>query len=233
MSHTAVATIKEYFQLFTLNLKLKVRAFAQYLKVIFNYYSSPSFAKVDAYLTFSYLWRNPFGISKRFLIHRGSKDIYAYGETPLQTLEGIVRECRLSVHDRVFELGCGRGRTCFWLHYFVGCSVVGIDYVPEFIERCHAAVNRFDIKDTEFRCEDFLFSDFSGATVLYLYGTCLEDTAIRKLINRLSELPKGTKVITVSFSLNDYDPNRQFEVMKRFSAPFTWGVADVYLQIRK
>jgi hypothetical protein len=38
-------------------------------------------------------------------------------------------------------------------------------------------------------------------------------------------------VITVSYPLTDYAPDA-FEVVKQFEAPFTWGTADVFLQLR-
>ena len=76
-------------------------------------------------------------------------------------------------------------------------------------------------------------TDFNGATVLYLYGTCLEEDFIKKLINRFKTLPSGTKIVTVSFSLGEFTQEPLFEVMKRFPATFTWGTADVYLQIKK
>ncbi len=66
-------------------------------------------------------------------------------ETPLTSLEVIARECQLSVRDVVFELGCGRGRTCFWLNQFIGCAVIGIDYVPAFIEKALKVKRRFHI----------------------------------------------------------------------------------------
>lgn len=233
MSDKLIHSIKEYLSLFLLNLKVKMRNFAEYIKVLSNYYSNFSFAKMDAYLVFSYLFNNPFTVSKRFLMSRHEKEIHTYGETPLTTLDYIAKECRITPRDTVFELGCGRARTCFWLNQFIGCNVVGVDHVPEFIKRANQVKAKFDVKGVQFRLEDLLKTDLKGATVIYLYGTCFPDAFIEALVQHLSQLPKGTKIITVSYTLIDYTKAEQFEVLKRFPAQFTWGPGDVYLQVKK
>lgn len=233
MSKITIQKTKEYLALLFLNIKVRCGNILDYLIVFVNYYSNFEFFKIDNYLLFSYLFNNPFGISKRFLIKQGAEDIYTYGETPLRTLEAISKECRISPKDVVFELGCGRGRTCFWLNQFIGCSVVGIDFVPEFIKRANEVKEKFGLTQVYFREEDFLDSDLTGATVVYLYGTSYSDVLIRKLVKKFSKLPRGTKFITVSYSLSMYSDYPIFEVMKRFPAKFTWGEGDVYLEIKK
>lgn len=225
--------ITEYLELMWVNTKVQANNFVEFLRVAMNYYSNFTFAKIDLFLLVSYLFQNPFGISKRFLQKKGEDNVYAYGETPLTTLDQISKECEISEKDTVFELGCGRGRTCFWLHSFIHCKVVGIEYIPEFIERANAVKTKFDVQNVEFRLQDFLQADFTGATTIYLYGTCLEENAIRQIISKCKSLPAGTKIITISYPLTDYTQEPLFEVMKRFQARYPWGTADVYLQIKK
>jgi SAM-dependent methyltransferase len=227
------AAIKEYGSLLWVNLTVQKSNLVEIVKVISKYYRNLSFAKLDFSLLMTYLFHNPFTISKRFLMHRGEQNVYAYGETPLTTLDSIVNTCRISDADTVFELGCGRGRTCFWLNCFIGCKVVGVEYIPDFVDRANRIKAQFHVDGVEFRNEDILDSDFSGATAFYIYGTCFEEDFIEKLIAKLSRLPAGTKIITVSYPLTHYTTKPLFEVMKRFPAEFTWGSADVYLQIRK
>lgn len=224
-------SIKEFFTLLWVNFVVCVRNIIEFVKVAFRYYGSFSFLKADLALRLTYLFNNPFKISKRFLEKKGADDVYAYGETPLTSLEIIAKECGLNSKDCVYELGCGRGRTCFWLHSFIGCSVVGIEYIPEFVERANSIKNRLAISNIEFRLADMTTADFNGATVCYLYGSCLDDRVISKLAERFAKLPRGTKVITVSYSLAEYFGKGSFELMKRFSVPYTWGNADVYLQV--
>jgi len=220
--------VKEFFQLLWLNVVVTKRNFVEYIKVVFRYYSNFSFMKTDISLLTHYLFKNPFRMSKHFLVKKGEEEVYAYGETPLTTLEMIAKECAITPDDTVFELGSGRGRNCFWLHHFIGCKVVGIEWVPSFVRHANSVQ-----KEISFRHEDMFESDLSGATVIYLYGTSLSDDKIKKLSQKLSSLPPGTRIITVSYPLSDYCPEGPFEVMRLFPAKFTWGKADVYLQVIK
>lgn len=223
----------DYLSLLGLNFLVQIRNLKEFIVIVLKYYSNFSFMKADVSLMLMYLFHNPFSISKRFLMKRGEREIYAYGETPLSTLEKITKECQINSNDCVFELGCGRGRTCFWLNSFVKCKVVGIEYVPEFIERALRIKNKLKIDNVEFRLEDFTKTDYSGATVCYLYGTCLDEKTIQTLIKKFLKLPAGSKIITVSYPLTDYTDDPRFEVMKRFPGKFTWGETDIYLQTIK
>lgn len=224
---------KEFLVLLWVNLRVHTRNFFEFLRVALRYYSSVRFAKIDLALLLTYLFNNPYLISKKFLLQRGEKEVYAYGETPLTTLEAISKECQIAEKDVVYELGCGRGRTCFWLNTFIGCRVVGVEYIPEFVERANQVKSKFQVDGVEFRHQDMLITDYSDATVIYLYGTTLEDATINQLITKLQKTAPGTKIITVSYPLTDYASSTMFEVMRCFPARFPWGETDVYLHIRK
>lgn len=127
---SSIMRLKEALVLIAIHLKVKCINLAEYLRVIFKYYRNRPFFKIDACLLLSYLFANPFRLSRKFLLQKGERDVYTYGETPLTTMDTIARTCGLAAKDVVFEMGCGRGRTCFWLNQFIGCRVIGIDYVP-------------------------------------------------------------------------------------------------------
>lgn len=222
--------LKEHFSLLLLHAKVRYINLIEYCRVVFRYYRNHSFCKIDLALLFSYLFQNPYRLSKRFLLKAGESDVYTYGETPLTTLDQIARNCDLNFSDTVIEMGCGRGRTCFWLNQFIGCRVIGIEYVPEFVDKANRIKERFHVKRVEFRLEDFFKADLSEASVIYLYGSCLSSEQIDALIGRFSQLAKGTKIITVSYALTEIDSGAPFEIVKQFSAPFTWGVTTVTLQ---
>ena len=227
-----VTKCSEYCHLFGIWLRIQFLHFIEFIRVIFRYYSNYTFLKIDQTLIFTYFFKNPFRLSRQFLEKKGDEELYAYGETPLTTLDAIMKQCDVSKEDTLFELGSGRGRACFWLHCFIGCEVVGIEYIPEFVAHAEQIRKKFALDTIEFRKEDFLQADFTGATVIYLYGTCLADEVIEKLIDKFEKLPPGTKIITVSYSLNEYTRKPLFEVMKCFPASYPWGSADIYLQYR-
>jgi SAM-dependent methyltransferase len=228
-----IRSLTEFCVLSALYFKVLFINFSEYIKVVGRYYSNPMFRSCDLSLLGAYLFANPFRISKRFLIQTGSSNLYTYGETPLTTLDRIARTCGLTDRDLVVELGCGRGRTCFWLNQFIGCSVIGIEYVPDFVEKARMVQKKHHASGIEFRLEDLFQADLDGATAVYLYGTCYSAEEIDRLIERFSRLPEGTKIITVSYALTDFQPLAPFLLVKQFPAPFTWGTAIVSLQIRR
>lgn len=219
----------EFLTLVWVNLVVTVKSFIEYLKVVYRYYGNSLFRKEDLALLRRYLFKSPYRISKNFLSEQGADDVYAYGETPLTSMALLAQECRIASTDTVFELGCGRGRTCFWLNAFKGCRVVGIEFIPELVDNAEAVRRTFDVSGVEFRLEDMLKSDLSSATVVYFYGTSYDDAFIKALVEKLEKLPKGTRVVTVSYALEEYDTDK-FVTKRCFPIPFTWGVGDVYLQ---
>lgn len=230
--HVKDEQIKEFFELLWINTKVQVRSTWDFFNVAYRYYYNVPFAKADFSILMMYAFHNPYTISKRFLMKKGEKDIYVYGETPLQTMDLIAKECGLNSKDTIYELGCGRGRTCYWLRYFTNAKIVGIEHIPEFTERANMVKDKLKIDNIEFRNEDMLKSDFTNGTAFYLYGICYEKPFIEKLIQKFNSMPSGTKIITVSYPLSDYT-SEPYEVMKRFPARFTWGTADVYLNVKK
>ncbi len=228
-----IEKFKNFIDLLWTRLVVTKKNTVEYYRVMGRFYGNANFRWQDIALLSQYLFRSPYKINKQFLLKRGEKEVYTYGETPLTTLEKIVDACQIGPKDHVIELGCGRGRVCYWLHHIKGCTVKGIDYIPEFIEKANLVRKKFHVKGVSFECCDLLEADLEGATVIYLYGTCLEDEYIRKLAEKFKTLPSGAKIVTVSYPLTDYAADVDFEIMKRFPLEFTWGSADVYLQIRK
>ena len=233
IKHSFYGRIKETLLLIAIYFKVKCINFAEYLRVIYRYYRRPLFFKIDACLLLAYLFANPFRISKRFLIQKGESDVYTYGETPLTTMDVVAQTCGLTARDVVIEMGCGRGRTCFWLNQFIGCRVIGIDFVPAFIEKAQKVKERFRVNGVEFRLEDLFQADLKGASAIYLYGTCYSAAQIHLLIDRFSHLPEGSKIITVSYALKEFQPDCPFNIRKQFPARFTWGNAIVTLQVKQ
>lgn len=223
----------EVLKLIGLKLWVSAKNAVENVRVLFHYWRSPKFIFVDFGLFLTYLFDNPFKISKRFLLEQGEENLHQYGETPLTTLDKIMQKAGVTSKDTVYELGSGRGRTSFWLSQYLGCKTIGIEQVPEFVGRAQRLIRRCDLKNVSFIQGDFCTASYEGATVVYLYGTCLEDDAIRNLTARLAKLPSGTKIITVSYPLTDYDTTASFELMNCFQQPFTWGNAEVYIHIVK
>lgn len=191
----------------------------------------PEFLAYELAFKKAYRFRNSFAICRQFLKERGEKCIHAYGETPLCVFAQIAKECDLNRKDLLIELGCGRGLGAVFLSCVTGCRVIGIDWVPFFIATAKRIVQSFPSLSVEFLCQEIHLYDFSKATALYLYGTCLPDKEIIQLAEQFESLPASTKIITVSYPLSDF--NSQFSTVKRFNAVFPWGETEVFLNSSK
>lgn len=222
--------VTESVGLLLLFFSVKLWEFREFLRVLWRYYPNSAFRRVDLGLLFVYFFRSPYRMSRRFLEVKGAKNIHAYGETPLSSLEALVQAAAITADDVVYELGCGRGRSCFWLHHFVGCEVVGVDFIPTFPRAGNWLVERYGIQGVSFREEDMAQVDYSGASVVYLYGTGFERGLLVRLTEALARLPDGAKVISVSYSLNDYCPVQRFRLKEVVPVQFNWGEGRVYIQ---
>lgn len=186
-------------------------------------FPDPLFREIDRSLRFSYLGRNPYTITKRYLKRLGEEDVYQYGETPLLTMHRIAKSAQIQPTDHVFDLGCGRGRACLFLHHFYRCKVTGVDWIEEFVEKGNRVAQKYKM-GVDFQRSNFMDIDFSEADVIYLYGTCLLDGQIRSLCEKIK---KGTKVISVSYPLSDY--SQKFTCTRRLLASYPWGKTEVYI----
>ncbi|QVL56533.1 MAG: methyltransferase domain-containing protein [Simkaniaceae bacterium] len=197
-----------------------------------EYYLDSEFAKIDKALLTAYIFKNPYTISKNYLKKHHDREIHTYGETPLKTYETIAKECDLKETDTFLELGSGRGRGALFLHHFFHCSVIGIERIPQFVKLSKHVAQKHHLEKALFICADMLQAKIPKASVIYLYGTCLKDQEITSLVDRLKTFPKGTKIISISYPLTDYDENI-FCIGKSFSVSFPWGETDAYLQTIK
>lgn len=186
-------------------------------------FPDPSFLALDKALKNAYSEKSPYQISKEYLTNKGCEDVYQYGETPLATMHQIAVAADLKPTDHLFELGSGRGRTSFFLHHFFGCPVTGVEQIDLFVKKGNEIARQFS-KKVEFRNENFLQTNFALSSIIYLFGTCLEDRVIYELCDKI---PEKTKVISVSYPIGDYDP--RFKVEKKIDAKFLWGKTEVYI----
>ena len=217
---------------YMLYLSIKYYLFKEQIKVIKSFYKDLSYALLDFVFILSYLFTNPYRVCRKFYQKLRGKTLYIYGETPLTSLNKIATICGIHPSDNVLELGCGRGRGCFFLAKVIGAKVTGVDLVRSFIQRGRFIRKIFQIDNLSFLRADFYEYDYSKTTVVYLYGVHLEEEQIKLLTKKLKNLPTGAKVISISYSIAQFAP-KQFSQIKRFSLSFPWGQAFAYLSIKE
>lgn len=215
-------------QLLLLFLLVRFFFFREEQRVRRSFYSQPELKACDRALLRCYRFQNPFRISRQFLQKKGEKEVHLYGETPLTLYEKIGIECQLTSADSVLELGCGRGRGLFFLMNRFGVSARGVDWIPVFIEKAQQVKERFSCARISFSCENFLQTDLQGHSLIYLFGTALDEYLIDRLVQQFKKLPPTVKIVTVSYPLTDY--SSAFAVEKEFSGKFPWGTAQFYVQ---
>lgn len=190
------------------------------LKTIFSFYRNPRFALVDLLLGLTYLFSNPFRICRRHLERLGEGNVHAYGETPLSAWKEIARLARIGPDDLLIDLGCGRGKICFWSAAWIGCKTVGIDWAPPFIRRASILARLLRFSNLQFRESSLSEVSLQDATVLYLYTFHPDEESL--------DLPKRCRVITVSDPL----PHPAFRISASKTVSFPWGEAEVFVQCR-
>jgi len=211
-------------------LKIKIYFFCDWIKTVNRYYSNIQFMFFDICFNFIYLFFNPYRISRRYLEKKLHKKIYDYGETSLIEIEKIIKNFKIQPNSKILELGAGRGKVSFWLYFFYNCHITAIEQIPFFIKMANFFKKIWKMENIKFLCKDFYDYEFENFDFIYLYGTTLNDEKIKILINKFKKL-LSVKIITISYSLNEYDDN--FICIKDFDITFPWGKTKVYLNIKK
>ncbi|AMO57964.1 class I SAM-dependent methyltransferase [Endozoicomonas montiporae] len=217
-------------KLIGLGLNVKYQEWKEFVCVLWRFRACKIFLLSYCLLKFLYLFSGPYSVSRRYLKWMNADDFYSYGETPLMSLASMADRIGLSGDDHVFELGAGSGFTSLWLNLVAGCRVTAIEQVPGFVWRLSWVVRLLRISGVNVCREDYLNSDLSSATIIYLFASDLDDVVITQLAEKLALLSAGTRIVTVSYSLQPYIDQPAFEVMDQFEACFPWGAADVYVQ---
>lgn len=224
MGNISRAQTRPTAQLVILHLYATCYRCIGWILVIARYYTRHlGFAYSDTLLWLHYLFKTPHQHSRQFAHDN------LYGETPLTTLEKIAKHSHLTSRDTVYEIGCGTGRTALWLTHFVHCRVVGIDHVPVFIRRVKRVAQWRHLDRVRFECADVLQIPLEGATCIYFYGTAREDAFVQALIARFVQLKPGTRIVTTSYPLSDYDS--RFPLLHHFQGTFPWGRTTIYIQV--
>lgn len=200
----------------------KKAAFRIACETMRRYYpNNLGYALCDAVLGAASFFYNPYRVCR--------KNGFVYGETPAASFHRMADFCSLTSADCWLELGSGRGKGCLWMAYFIGCRTIGIEKVPLFYWIARAVGRLSGLRHLSFVKGDMSDADFSSATCVYLYGTCMSDAEIASLAQKMEALPPGAKVISVSAPLSEHS---HFELAGVFPLSFPWGDTEGYLHIR-
>lgn len=151
-------------------------------------------------------------------VGQAGKDVI-WVPTPPELIEALYDLAKISASDYVVDLGSGDGP---WVIAAAkrGARAMGVEYNPDMVELARRKAKKEGVSDkATFVNGDIFEADFSQATVVTMY--LLPDLNM-KLRPKILEMKPGTKVLTNSFTMEDWDPDQTISVQGR--AGYMWIV---------
>jgi hypothetical protein len=136
-------------------------------------------------------------------VGQAGKDV-VWVPTPQALVDKMLDMAKVTPQDYLIDLGSGDGRTVITAAKR-GVRALGIEYNPEMVElaRRNAAAEKVSDKAT-FMKADIFESDYSKATVITLF---LLPQLNLKLRPTLLDLKPGTRIVSNSFTMDDWQPD--------------------------
>lgn len=141
---------------------------------------------------------------------RRSPDV-PYVPTPQNVVEAMLKLGGVRSGDVLYDLGCGDGRIPITAAKLYGVRGTGIDINPERISEATANARSQGVADkVRFVNEDLFEANFSDATVVTLYLLPSINLKLRPKLWR--DLRPGTRIVSHSFNMDDWKPEKTAEV---------------------
>ena len=139
-----------------------------------------------------------------------------------EVVGAMLRAANVTHRDRVVDLGSGDGKIPIAAAKQFGARALGIEYNPQLVQlaECHARVERVDDR-VRFEQGDIFTTDFSDATVVMLY---LGPAVNLKLRPTLLSMRPGTRIVSNTFDMAEWQPDRQVEAAVGNTRAFLWIV---------
>ncbi len=112
--------------------------------------------------------------------------------------------------DHVIDLGSGDGRIVITAARRFGASGLGVEIVPELVQRSRAAARQAGVDQrVEFREQDLFKTDLSAASVITMY---LLPEVNLQLRPALLQLAPGTRIVSHDWDMGDWLPDQTLTV---------------------
>ncbi len=132
--------------------------------------------------------------------------------TPEELIQALYDLAKVTPNDYLIDLGSGDGP---WVIAAAkrGARAMGIEYNPDMVELARSRAKKEGVADkATFTNGDIFESDFSQATVLTMY---LLPNLNMKLRPKILDMKPGTRVLTNSFTMEDWEPDQSVTVQGR------------------
>jgi ribosomal protein L11 methylase PrmA len=131
-----------------------------------------------------------------------------YVPSPNVVVEGMLKLAAVKNSDTVYDLGCGDGRIVITAAKTYGARGVGVDIDPERIREATENAKKAGVDNRVKFVEGDLFqADIKGATVVTLYLLPNVNAKLRPKL--LRDLRPGTRIVSHSFDMEDWKPEKQ------------------------
>lgn len=134
-----------------------------------------------------------------------------YVPTPSKVVEEMLNIAGVTGNDILYDLGSGDGRIVITAAQKFGTQGVGIDINPKLIQKAFNNAQEAGVTDrVQFLQQDLFKTDLSKATVVTLY--LLRSVNLQLRPKLLKELKPGTRIVSHSFDMGDWKPDRVVSV---------------------
>lgn len=147
-----------------------------------------------------------------------------YVPTPQNVVDEMLTLANVTKDDVVYDLGCGDGRLVITaVKKFGAKRGFGVDIDPQRIEESNANAKAAGVTDrATFAVQDLFQTDFKEATVVTLY--LLPEVNLRLRPKLLSDLKPGTRVVSHSFDMGDWKPEKAITVQPGGQRLYLWTI---------
>lgn len=139
-----------------------------------------------------------------------------------EVVTAMLQAARVGPQDLVFDLGSGDGKIPIAAAKQYGARAVGIEYNPKLVELAQCYVRAEGLTDkVDIMRADIFATDFSRATVVTLYLLPELNLRLRPTILRMRP---GTRVVSNTFKMGDWEPDRRIESAIGNTSAYLWIV---------
>lgn len=134
-----------------------------------------------------------------------------YVPTPQTVVDEMLKLASVTKDDVVYDLGSGDGRIVITAAKKYGARGLGVDINPERVKEADANAVQAGVTDrVKFVAQDLFETNLKEASVITLYLLPAVNLRLRpKLWN---ELKPGSRVVSHSFDMGDWKPNKTVEI---------------------
>jgi SAM-dependent methyltransferase len=148
----------------------------------------------------------PLAIAIAAVVDRPAEDEIPFIVTPDHVTAAMLEIAGVGPRDHLIDLGSGDGRIVITAARRFGASGLGVEIVPDLVERSRRYAERAGVSArVEFREQDLFTTDLAPASVVTMY--LLPEINLR-LRPRLLALAPGTRIVSHDWDMGDWPPDR-------------------------